>query len=119
LTACRSVVGVTSVLGVAANDERPRLMPAGSWSANAEAAVWATWSREGSTSVARIESDTSIVSITVARLRGTCATPWGPASAIVMSTSAASTRAMGTWRHRPGPRGATRSSSARLVKRIV
>ena len=110
---------MTSVLGVAANDDSPRLMPAGSWSAKAEAAVWATCRREGSTSVARIESDTSIVSITVARLRGTCAMPCGPASAIVMSTSATSSSAIGTCRHQPGPLGATRSSSARLVKRIV
>ena len=71
LTGSRSVVGDTSTAAVPANDTSPRLTPGVSWSANDLAAACAAASRFGATSVACIDSDTSMASMTVARLRGT------------------------------------------------
>ena len=66
-----------------------------------------------------MDSDTSITMITVARLRATLASAVGPASATVSSTSAVRSSATGTCRVQPGRFGATFSSSARLVNRMV
>ncbi len=86
-----------------------------SWSANDFAAACAAASLLGATSVACIESDTSITRTTVARLRGTFASACGPASATVSSATAMSSAAAGRWRYQPGRFGAIRSSSSRLV----
>jgi hypothetical protein len=119
LTALRSVVGETSTAAVPAKDTSPRLTPGVSWSANCLAAACAAASRVGATSVAFIDSDTSITSITVARLRGTFAMACGPASATVSTASAAISAIAGRCRHRPGRFGATDSSSSRLVNRTT
>ncbi len=83
------------------------------------AADWAASSRVGVTSVASMDSDTSITSITVARLRGTRSSAVGPASDTVSRISDTSSTAAGTCFHQPWRRGATFSSSDRLVKRRV
>ena len=118
-TGARSAVGDTSTAAVPANDTRPRLTPGVSWSANALAAVCAAASLLGSTSVDCIDSDTSITSRTVARLRGTFASACGPASAIVSTASDRTSAAAGTCRYQPGRLGATVSSSSRLVNSTV
>ncbi len=119
LTEVRSVVGDTSTAAVPANDTRPRFTPGVSWSANDFAAACAAASRVGETSLAFIDSDTSITSMTVARLRGTFAIACGPASATVSTASAAIIAIAGTWRSRPGRFGATVSSNARFVNRTT
>ena len=119
LTAFRSVVGDTSTAAVPANDTSPRFTPGVSWSANDFAAACAAASRVGATSVAFIDSDTSITSITVARLRGTFAIACGAASATVSTASAMISATAGTCRTQPGLRGATVSSSSRFVNRTT
>ena len=94
-------------------------MPGVSWSANCLAASCAAASRLGSTSVARIDCETSMVSITTARLRG-IRTSWvGPAIAMVSSTSEAISRMADRCRHRLGRLGATLSSSSMLANRRI
>ena len=70
LLASRFVVGETITVAVPAKAITPRLMPGVSSSTNFLEASWAALSRSGSTSVAFIDCDTSMVSITTARLRG-------------------------------------------------
>ena len=118
-TGSRSAVGETSTAAVPANATRPRFTPGVSWSANWVAAAWAAANRFGCTSVACMDSDTSMTSTTVARLRGTLASAIGPASATVSTASAAIIAAAGRCRYQPGRRGATRSSSSRLVNAMV
>ena len=65
------------------------------------AASCAARSRVGRTSVASIDSDTSITSITVARLRGTRCSAVGPAIAVVSSISAITSTIAGTCRTQP------------------
>ena len=67
-------------------------MPGVSWSANCLAASCAAASRLGATSVARIDCDTSITSITTARLRGIRTSLVGPAIATVNSISDSTSR---------------------------
>ena len=119
LTAARSVVGDTSTAAVPANATSPRFTPGVSWSANDFAAACAAARRVGSTSVACIDSDTSITSTTVARLRGTRASAVGPANATVSRVSARINARAGRCRSRPGRSGATRSSSSRFVNASV
>ncbi len=94
-------------------------MPGVSWSANCLAASWAAASRLGSTSVARMDCETSIVSITTARLRGMRTSLVGPAIAMVSSTSDATSRMAGRCRQRVGRLGATLSSSSMLANRRI
>jgi hypothetical protein len=69
--------------------------------------------------VARIDCDTSITSITTARLRG-IRTSWvGPAIATVNSSSDSTSRIAGRCRHRDGRLGATLSSSSMFAKRSM
>ena len=91
-------------------------MPSVRSSANFLAADWAARMREGATSVAFIDRDTSITRMTVALLRGTCRSACGPASATISRISDTSSRAIGTCRQRLRCGGATRSSSSRLAK---
>ena len=85
-SATRSVVGGTTTRALVENATRPILKAAGTWSAKSEAAFWAAPRRVGSTSVAFIEPDTSIVRMIVASSRGTATTIDGRARA---KTSAA------------------------------
>ena len=87
LVASRLVVGDTSTVAVPAYSISPRLIPGVSSSANCLAASWAAAIRLGWTSVERIDCDTSITSITTARLRGIRTSFVGPAIAMVNSTN--------------------------------
>ena len=90
-----------------------------SWSANCLAASWAAASRLGETSVARMDWDTSMTSITTARLRG-MRTSWvGPAIATVNSSSDNTSRIAGRCRQRDGRLGATLSSSSMFANRSI
>ena len=118
-TGSRSTVGDTSTAAVPANATRPRFTPGVSWSANWVAAAWAAASRLGSTSVACMDSDTSMTSTTVARLRGTLASAIGPARATVSTANAAISAAAGRCRYQPGRFGAIFSSRSRWVNATV
>ena len=92
-------------------------MPGVNWSANCFAASCAAARRLGSTSVARIDCETSMVSITTARLRGIRTSFCGPAMATVSSTSEATNSIAGRWRQRLGRCGATFSRSSIFANR--
>ena len=89
------VVGELSIVGLAANEISPRLTPGVSSSANFFAASCAAFIRVGATSVAFIDVDTSITSMTTARLRGILRSSDGPAIAMVKNTSASATSTAG------------------------
>jgi hypothetical protein len=89
------------------------------FSTNDLAAACAALIRDGWMSVASIDGETSITSITVARLRGTLASAIGPASAAVSAMKATRKRIGGTIRHRLGRFGATLSSTAMLANRTT
>ena len=113
------MVGLTSTVAIPANETMPRLTPGVRSSTNWVAASCAAASRLGATSVASMDSETSMASITVARFRGSLVSAVGPASATVSSTRPTRINAIGTCRQRPGRRGATFSSSSRLANRRV
>ena len=79
-------MAATTIRGAVENATSPTFTPAGRWSTNSLAACWAAASRDGDTSVAIIEPDTSIVRMIVASSRGTWTAIDGRARA---STSAA------------------------------
>ena len=81
------------------------------------AAFSAASSRVGSTSVARIEPETSIASTTDAWLRGTFVTSWGRAVAKRSAASAARNRTGGTQRRQRGDSATTFASRSTFVKR--
>ena len=87
LAAARSVVGDTSTVAMPAKDTIPRLIPGVRSSTNRVAAFCAAANRLGATSVACMDSDTSIASITVARSRGCRACAVGPAIATVSNAA--------------------------------
>jgi hypothetical protein len=77
----RSSVGVTTTRGSVEKTMSPIRNDGGSLSTKAEAACWAAARRDGSTSVARIDRETSIVRMIVASSRGTAIIIDGRASA--------------------------------------
>ena len=79
--AARSLPGETSTLAALENETSPMLYDSGSILTNALAASWAAWSRVGATSSERIDRDTSMAIITVARSSGCRASIDGRASA--------------------------------------
>src|SRR5919112_4869081 len=83
VTAPRSSVGGTRVVAVPANETSETLNFGGSVFTNADAAALAASIRFGATSVASIDSDTSIVTTIVARSRGTDTWSLGLAKASV------------------------------------
>ena len=97
----------------------PRLIRSGSRSANSSAAAARPRCRSGSTSVACIDSDTSIASITVARSRGTRTPAVGLATPSDSTVSATSSSAKVRCRRQPGRRGATLASSSTLLNRAT
>ena len=118
LTWSRSIVGATNSVAPEENFTKPRLMPGVSMSAKWMPASRAASILLGATSVAAIDSETSMTSITTARLRGTRTSWVGPAIAVVSRANAATSRAAGTCRHRRGLRpAATCSSTAIFAKR--
>src|SRR5206468_1272451 len=84
------------------------------WVVAAAPAVAAS-SREGDTSVASIEADTSMTIMIVAASFGTRTWWTGSAMATTSAASARATAAAGTWRRQPGRAGATSARTARLV----
>ena len=84
---------------------------------NSSAALTAARMRLGFTSVACIERDVSIASITVASSRGTVTVACGRATPTTIAASPMSSTSSGRWRSRPGPRRTTFGSSAGLAKR--
>ena len=96
LVASWLVVGELSIVGLAANVIRPRFTPGVSSSANFLAASCDAFSRFGGTSVAFIDVETSMTSMTTARLRGILRSSDGPAIAMVKNTSASATSTAGT-----------------------
>ncbi len=110
MVASRSAVGGDSTLVVPAKVTRPTSNPAGRSLTNFVAASAAASSRLGSTSVAFMESDTSIATSTVARSRGTRMSISGRAVASASRAKAKSMATTGVWRRQPGRRGTSRSS---------
>ena len=107
-------------LRVAGERDEPEPEPRGAASRRtARTARWAAVIRVGSTSVARIDCDTSTASITVAVSRGTWTARAGRANAMTMSTSASNRHAAARWRRHPGRVGATDASRSTLVKRTA
>ena len=85
---------------------RPRLISSGRSSTKSSAASWAASSRSGSTSVASIDSETSMASTTVARSSGTCVVRAGSGEAHDQRAPAPTRNsAGGTWRRQPGRSG--------------
>ena len=60
-----------------------------------------------------------MTSMTVALLRGTLRSDWGPARAIVSNTSATASTAKGTWRNRSVRLGVTDLRISRLANFIA
>src|SRR6266545_2737347 len=112
-----SVVGATSTEAEPSKATRPTLNLAGRRSTKATAPCLAASSRLGSTSVADIELETSSAIMTVARSLGTLAWAAGRANASTSTPSITRNTAAGRCRRQPGPRGATLSSRAMLLKR--
>lgn len=115
----RSVVGGTATVAEPLNGTSPALKRSGSRSTKASAARWAASKRVGSTSVASMDADTSNATTIVARSRGTCTSVVGRAKPTTSRASVPQKAAAGTWRRQPGRRGATLSSSSRLVNRTA
>src|SRR6476619_5666575 len=119
LTESRSIVGGTSRLAVPLNLTKPRLIRGGRRSANCFAACCAACNRVGSTSSARIDSETSIAIMTVARSRGTWTAAVGWAAPNARTASPAIRSANVRCRRHPGRFGATEASSETLLNRAT
>ena len=115
VTAPRSRVGGTTVVAVPANVTRETLNFGGSEFTNAAAAVLAASSRLGSTSLASIDSDTSMVTTMVARSRGTATWSFGLAKASVRVSRLRIDRPTATCRTQVRSRGMTRSNMVRPI----
>lgn len=116
-TVARSVVGGTMMDAVPAKLTSETLNFDGSWLTKFFADFFAASSRFGSTSVAIIDSETSIATTMVARSRGTLTSSLGCANATTQVAADSSASPTARCRRHCGRRGATRSSSAMLVKR--
>ena len=119
MTSLRSSVGWTRVCGREANDTTPTRMPSGSWATKERAAALAASRRVGSTSVAFIEPDTSMASITVASSRGTATTIDGRARPRTRKATAVRYSTGGRWRRHEGRFGAMLASRSRFVNRTA
>ena len=75
--------------------------------------------RDGVTSTACIEADTSMASMTIASSFGTRSARVGRAKPTTSVASAAKREAAATWRRQPGRFGAMAARSSRLVKRTA
>ncbi len=91
----------------------------GSSATNSLAAASAASIRDGATSWAPIDIDTSTATTTVARSRGTWTSSIGRAMASTSPVTVRRNATAGTWRRHPGPRGITRSSRGRAAKRTA
>ncbi len=107
-----SVVGDCSRTGRRANSICPTSTEPGSPRTNRRDAACAAPSREGLTSVADIELETSLASMMAARLTGTATVCWGRAAATISAAIAARKAIIGRCRRHPGLRGVTEAASA-------
>jgi hypothetical protein len=118
-TGCRSAVGGTSSCATFENETSPSLNFSGRRLVNPLAALRAASSRFGVTSVACMEPEESVVSMTVASSRATSTSMCGRAIAITSAASASRKSTGGRWRRHPGESVTTLPSSSRLVKRTA
>src|SRR3954467_5284145 len=116
VAAPRSWVGGTSVVAVPAKDTTATLNFGGSAVTKPPAADLAASSRFGWTSVASIDSDTSIVTTIVARSRGTDTSPFGFAYATVSVSRLRIDSPTATCRSQVRSRGITRSNIVRAIR---
>ena len=118
-TASRSSVGRSTVCGASENATSPICSSSGTRSRKRSAAALAAVSRVGATSVAFIEPDVSVTSITDAFSIGTATVVSGRASASVSPASARQSSAVGTIRRQTGVRGMMAASVGRAGKRTT
>src|SRR5436189_5999865 len=109
-------VGGASTVAVRSNEMRPTRKPFGNPPTNVLAAALAASMRDGETSVAFMDADVSIVSITTAASLATRLSTTGRASPKMRPTNAIAAATAGTWRRHPGYRGATDARRRTLVK---
>ncbi len=117
--ASRSTVGGRTAAAEPAKATIPTSSSGGASSRKLRAASRAASMRDGATSAASMESDTSMARITVAWSRGTSTATAGLATASTRASTPTRSTAAGRWRRHPGVSGATLSSSARLVNRTA
>jgi hypothetical protein len=115
----RSFEGGAITRARVANVTTPTRKESGIWSRKRRAASWAAWSRDGFTSVAVIERETSTTSITVASSRATDSVACGRATPTSSATTATSRTAAGRCRNRPGAPAITFGSNAGVEKRAA
>src|SRR4051812_33545047 len=115
----RSGVGLCSTRGRPLKAITPTLTPAGTPWTKWRGARRAATRREGLTSVASIEPDTSVASMIAARSTGTATVFCGLAAATISTASASANASIGAWRRHPGRRGATEASSAGAAKAVA
>jgi hypothetical protein len=118
-TWARSCVGRTTVCGPSAYATRPVCSWSGTRSRKRVAAALAAVRRSGATSVAFIEPDVSVTSITDARSTGTATVASGRASASTRPASARHSSAGGIARRARPVRAATAASVAVAGKRTT
>ena len=112
-TAPRSRVGAAMMDVVPEKVTSATLNVSGSMSTNSLAACWAASIRLGDTSCERIERETSIVTTTVARSRGTGVSAVGWAKATTKDDIANSDETTDRWRLSGESRGITKSRRVR------
>jgi hypothetical protein len=98
---------------------RPTGNASGSPATNSRAAATAAVIRDGATSWALIDIDTSTATTIVARSRGTWTSITGRAMPSTRPTTVSRNATAGTCRRQPGSRGITRSSSGSAAKRTA
>src|SRR4051812_35374216 len=118
VTAPRSSVGGTSVVALPAKDTTATLNLGGSEFTNCTAADLAASSLLGATSVAIIDSETSMVTTTVARSRGTATWSLGFANANVKVIRLRIDKPTARCRSQVRSRGMTRSNMVRPTDRF-
>src|SRR3954468_20179739 len=115
----RSGVGLCSTRGRPLNAMTPTLTPRGTPSTKFFAARRAATRRDGLTSIASIEPDTSVASMIAARSTGTATVFCGLAAATISTAGASASASSGAWLRPPGRRGATDASSAGAAKAVA
>ena len=118
-TAPRSVVSGEIRLARSSKLTSPTRAEGGSWSIKVRAAERAAAMREGWTSVAAMEPETSITSTTSERLRATSRFSTGCAAATISPARPSRKSVVGRCLRTPGPRGTTFESKSRFVKRTT
>src|SRR3954447_5129168 len=115
----RAGVGLWSTRGRPLKAMIPMLTPRGTPLMNCRAARRAATRRDGLTSVASIDPETSVASMIDARSTGTATVFCGLAAATISTASARAKAAMGACRRQPGRRGATDASNAGAANAVA